>query len=373
MESQNQEILNLLARNNKQEIKALFSFDRYNTENETIFKFNLWSRYFFPNYFTSIDAPFHREIDIYNLKAYRESFSFVDVAFRGAAKTARTKLFIAYCIANDLEHSRKYFKVLSEDGTNARQITTDIYNMLVNWRVKELYSEIFEKTSAKREETMSSFTTTTGIKILADTVGTEQRGAIQEAARPDFIWFEDFENRTTLRSATKTRSIWENMEEARTALAVGGSCIYTCNYISEMGNVHTLVTKTGSNKKVLIIPVLEKGLSTWPERYTLEAINQMRQDDDDFEGERLCQPSASKDIFFDRESLEKQIIKQPIRVIAGFKIFREFNASHRYGSGHDVSEGVGLDSSSCCFIDFDINPAQVVATFHNNLIKPDIF
>jgi len=364
----------LLARNEKKELKALFSFNEEDSDAQIVFKFNLWSRYFFPSYFTSQDAPFHKDIDIGNVKAYRSSFIFLNIAFRGAAKTARTKLFIAYCIANDLDHFRKYFKVLSEDGTNARQLTTDIYNMLVNARIKDICPEVFEKTSAKREETMSSFTTSAGVKMLSDTVGTEQRGAIQESSRPDFIWFEDFENRTTLRSATKTRSIWDNMEEARTSLSVDGSCIYTCNYISEMGNVHTLVTKTlGEKRKVLIVPILKNGESTWPQRYSLEIINQMRIDDDDFEGERLCQPSASKDIFFDRESLEKQTIKQPLRTIAGFKIFREFNASHRYGSGHDVSEGVGLDSSSSCFIDFDTIPAQVVATFHNNLIKPDIF
>ena len=65
-----------------------------------------------------------------------------------------------------------------------------------------MYPEIFQKTNKKREETMASFTTTTGIKVVADP-GTDQRGAIQEESRPDFIWFEDFENRTTLRSAKK--------------------------------------------------------------------------------------------------------------------------------------------------------------------------
>ena len=363
----------ILERGEKNEIRALFTFDDKNTEEEIIAKFNLWSRYFFPNYFSSQDAPFHKEIDRHNVAAYRQQFTFVDVAFRGAAKTARTKLFLAFCIANDEQNFRKYIKVLSADGTNARQITTDIYNMLVSQRIRYYYPEIFAKTSAKREETMSSFTTTTGVKMLADTVGTEQRGAIQEQARPDLIWFEDFENRITLHSAVKTRAIWDNMEEARTSLAVDGSCIYTCNYISEMGNVHTLVTKTSNRKKVLIIPIIKDGVPTWQDRYSLEAIGQMKQDDDDFEGERLCLPSASKDIFFDRESLDRQIILQPLRTLAGFKIFREYNPSHRYGSGHDVSEGGGLDSSTSCFIDFDTNPAQVVATFVNNLIKPDIF
>ena len=259
-----------------------------------------------------------------------------------------------FCICNDLDKRRKYIRVLSADSVNSEQITTDIYNMLVSPQVAELYPEIFAKTAAKREERMSSFTTTTGIKVLADTVGTSQRGALQEASRPDFIWFEDFENRGTLRSAKKTIAIRDNMEEARTGLAVDGVCVYTCNYVSEMGIVHDLVTKSSAGKVVLIIPIIKDGVSAWPDRYSVEDIEQMKQDDDDFDGEKLCKPSAPKDIIFDRETLERMLPSEPIKVIADFKIFKEYDPSHRYGSGHDVAGGVGLDSSTSTFIDFDV-------------------
>lgn len=351
--------------------KALFLFSRQNSNKEVLLKFNLWARYFFPKYFTSKDAPFHTDIDTGNLDAYRgEITSFVDIAFRGAAKTARTKLFNAFVISNDTDKLKRYIKVNSADGDNSTQIVTDIYNMLIN--SKELYPELFEKTTEKREERMSSFTTATGIKVKAGTVGTDQRGAIQEEARPDFEWDEDFENRTTLRSAKKTKAIWDNMEEGRTGLAVGGATIYTCNYISEMGNVHTLVTKESERKRVLIVPIMTEGKSNWS-RYSIGDIEQMKIDDDDFWGERMCKPSASKDVLFDRESLEKQTPKEPIRISAGFKIFKEFNPSHRVGSGHDVAGGLGLDSSTSVFINFDVLPAQVIATFANNTIKPDVF
>lgn len=365
------ELLKILEGNDERLKKAVFLFSKENTKEEVVLKFNLWSRYFFPRYFTSSDAPFHKDIDTANLEAYwGEITSFVDVAFRGAAKTARTKLFIAYTIANDTDHFRKYIKVLSADGDNSTQIVTDIYNMLV--KTKGMYPELFEKTNEKREERMSSFTTTTGVKIKADTVGTDQRGAIQEENRQDLIWYEDFENRTTLRSAKKTKAIWENMEEARTGLAVNGSCIYTCNYISEAGNVHTLVTKKGAKKVILIIPIEANGKPTWS-RYSMQDIEQMKQDDEDFWGERMCKPSAGKDVLFNRESVERQLPKTPIRETAGFKIFREFNPSHRTASGHDVAGGVGLDSSTSVFIDFDVIPAQVAATYADNTIKPDVF
>lgn len=339
-----------------------------------LLKFNLWTRYFFPQYFSSKDASFHRDIDLSNIAVYRGDIDqFVDVAFKGAAKTSRTKLFVAFFIANDTDKTRKYIRVLSADSTNSTQIATDIYNMLVARRVVEMYPEIFAKTQTKREETMSSFTTSTGIKVYSGTVGMSQRGALQEEARPDFVWFEDFENRKTLRSAKTTKAIWDNMEEARTGLAKGGGCIYTCNYISEMGNVHTLVTKKGTRKVVLIIPIIKDGILAWPDRFTVEEVEQMKLDDDDFAGERMCQPSASKDIIFDREVLDKMEVRKPVRDIAGFKIFYPYNASHRYGSGHDVGHGVGLDSSTSVFIDFEVVPARVTATFANNLVKPDIF
>lgn len=353
--------------------KALFIFNKDDSNEAVRIKFNLWSRHHFPKFFTSKDAPFHKDLDLANIEAYRGQInSFTDIAFRGASKTSRTKLFIAFVILNDTDRTKKYIKILSADLTNSKQITTDIYNMLIS--CEELYPNTFLKTDLKREETMASFTTYTEIKVIADTVNVDQRGALQNEARPDLILFEDFETRKTLRSATITKMIWDNMEEARTSLSKEGASIYNCNYLSERGNVHKLVLKKDKYNKVLIIPILDKeGNSTWPARFTKEDIAQMKLEDDDFEGERMCEPSASNDIFFNRDILDKMEPKELLEDRAGFKIFYKFDPSHRIGSGHDVAGGVGLDSSTSVFIDFDTVPARVVATYKNNLIKPDVF
>jgi len=370
------EIEDILNNGTLKQQKAMFAFDSNDSNELVILKFNLWSRKFFGKYFTSDDASFHKDIDLNNLKVYRGLISsFVDIAFRGASKTARTKLFMAFFICNDLDHYRRYIKVLSEDGVNSKQIVTDIYNMLVSPEIHAMYPEIFSKTRYKREETMNSFTTSTGIKVTAGTVGTDQRGNIQDEIRPDFIWYEDFENRKSLRSAVTTKSIWDNMEEARTGLAVGGSCLYTCNYISERGNVHKLVIKgDGKRNIVLIIPIINKlGEIAW-NRYTQEMIDQMRIDDEDFEGERLCEPSAGADVLFNRENLNKMPISQPIKIIGeDLKIFKKYDPAHRYAIGSDVSMGVGLDSSTSVIIDFDTFPCRVVSTYKCNTIKPDAF
>lgn len=354
--------------------KALFQFDSTDTDEVVILKANLWSRHFFSQYFKVKDAPFHKKIDSLNLKVYRATLkTFADLAFRGAAKTTKTKLFVAFVIANDMEHSRRYFKVLSHDTINGRQFVTDIYNMLIDPHVKEMYPEIFAKTDTKREETMGSFTTATGVKVVADTVGSSQRGAIQEDARPDVVIFDDFETRETLRSAVKTKAIWDNMQEAKDGLSYNGGCIYLGNYISELGNVHRLVEKQDGQNEILLTPIIEEGEPTWASRYTKADIEAIKRSSDDFEGEYLCKPSASMDVLFDRERLEKMENRTPIDDIAGFRIFYKYNRGHRYALGGDIAGGVGLDSSASVIIDFSTIPAKVTGTYASNTILPEAF
>jgi len=363
----------ILDRGAKQEVRSLFGFDSTDTDDEVLLKFRLWTGHFFPQYFKVADAPFHQDIDRNNLLIYRGKLkTFLNIVFRGGAKTTRTKLFVAFVIANDLEHLRKYFKSLTKDVGNAKQIVTDVYNMLISPRVAYYYPEIFEKTVEKREETMASFTTATGVKVRAGTVGMDQRGQIQEDSRPDFLLFDDIETRKTLRSAVETQAIWDNMEEAKNGLAKDGGAVYLANYLSERGNVHKLVQREDDKNAVLIVPIRFNGKPMW-DAYTVEEINTIERTADDFAGEYLCEPSAGLDIFFDRTSLDRQIKKTPIKEIAGFKIFHAYDPSHRYGSGHDVAGGVGLDSSTSVFIDFSTLPNRVVATFASDTIKPDTF
>ena len=359
----------ILNKGNPQELRALFAFTVEDEIDVVVLKFNLWARYFFARFFSSKDAPFHEKMD----SAYAELYmgkktSLLNIAFRGGSKTTRAKLFLAFCISNDESHFRKYIKILSRENTNSMQFVTDVYNMLI--QVSNFYPEIFEKTLTKREETMGSFTTATGLKVQGATIGQAQRGAVQEESRPDLIIFDDIEDRTSLRSAVITRAIWDNMEEAKNSLSVRGSALYLANYISELGNVHKLVERL-DNK--FIIPIAEEGESTWPSRYSQEDIKRIETEADDFEGEYLCKPNASRDIYFDREKLDLMEVRLPLENVAGFKIYRKYNPSHRYAGGHDLAGGVGLDSSTSVFIDFSTFPAQVVGTFASNEVLPEAF
>ena len=62
-------ILEILNSNNESaKKKALFLFTKDETVEKINLKFNLWARYFFPQYFTSKDAEFHKEIDDSNIQ-----------------------------------------------------------------------------------------------------------------------------------------------------------------------------------------------------------------------------------------------------------------------------------------------------------------
>jgi hypothetical protein len=370
------EIKRILNEGEQEDVRSLFAFDSNDSNEAVLLRFRLWSAFFFPQYFKNEEAPFHQEINRNNLAVYRgEIDEFIDGAFRGAAKTTMTKLMWAFLISNDMEHSRRYFKIATKDIANAKKIVTDIYNMLAVGQVRYYYPELFAKTPEKRQETMGVFTTATGIMVLATTVGVDQRGQLQEDARPDVLWLDDIETRKTLRSAVETQAIWDNINEALDGMAKARSgAVVTCNYISERGNVHRLV-QPAEGRVVMLTPIIDDdGNIAWPGKYTMEDINRLKNNPDvDFAGEYLNKPSAGMDVYFDRASIDRQIKKQSVKEIAGLKIFHEYNPMRRYGSGADTGGGVGLDSSTNCIIDFTSIPARVAATFKSNITQPDAF
>jgi len=386
-------IQKILNEGDKDELRALFGFSSSNTEEEVLLKFNLWGRHFLPGHYVSPDAYFHEQMDSANYRLWtgrgtvtepdvidsscRVKF-FLNSAFRGAAKDTRTKLWLAFAILNDEDKSKKYIKILTKDGNNATQLVTDVFNILVLDVIQKYYPEVLEKTAKKREESRNVFTTSTDIQVRAFSMIKDQRGQQQgaeETARPDLIIMNDFETRITLASAVITQKIWLNMEEAKTGLALkGGSIAYLCNHVSEKGNVHKLFNKVGKTTYLLDVPIItDEGVLSWPEAHTHEHVEQLREDTDDFEGEYLNKPSAGPEIYFDRETLEDMKTKLPVKTVSDFKMFYKYNPSRKYGAGHDVAGGVGLDSSTSVFIDFSCIPKKVVATYKSNTISPEHF
>lgn len=371
------EVYDVIEKGNPLEIRQLFAItdDNLDTMAE---KFNLWAKTFFPNSFKVDDADFHYEMNQNLSDLYvGRLLSLAQIHFRGASKTSRTKIFIAFILCNDQRESRrKYIKILAEDGKNSTQMVTDIYNMLVSQKVKQFYSHLFTKTDQKREETKSAFDLATGVKVLAGTLGQDQRGHLQgeDNTRPDFIVFEDFETSKTIMSIAVSTSIWKSMEEAWNGKAVGGVGLYNCNYISKRRNVQKIIDRAYRSPtvhKIHIVPIKDKqGNSNWASAFPLSAIRQIELDAEDFEGEYMCNPSGNIDSFFSEKHLMRHPTMNPILTTRdGWQYFFKQDPKHQYLIGIDPSGGTGGNFGTIVVIDWTLR--MVVAHFRSRFIQAD--
>lgn len=371
MESPQQLIEYILLDGTPEEKRELFNFTIEDDDLVILKKFKLFTRSSYTRFFDSGEAPFHEDAILNFIAIYKGRQNGVEIAFRGAAKTSLLKLFIAFALLCDSEGHRKYIKILSKDGKNSKQIVTDIYNLILE--VVDVFGNIFDREDQrKREETMSSFTTESGRKLSSGTVGQTQRGHIQDAYRPDFLWFEDIEDRDSVSSVTITDGIIKKADEAIQGLSLEGSYILTANYISDTGSVQWFLNRP--NIVSHIVPIVdEKGNPTWPERYTEEKIEALKGGTDDWAGEYLCDPTRVGDKFFDIDAINAAIekIKKPEKESAGVRYWADFLPHHRYGIGEDLSDGVGADS--CALALFDFTSGELVASADDNLMAPDLF
>lgn len=356
---------------------ALYGFNSNSTNEKVLKKFQLFSKANFIRYFKEDDAPFHPEMILNSIKSYRGKNS-IDLGFRGDAKTTLGKLFRVYVLLNDEDHSRKYLKVLSRDLLNSKQIVTDVYNMCLE--LSPIYGDIFQREgSKKQEETMTSFTMKSGVKLTAGTIGQKQRGHIQDAYRPDWIWFEDIEDKESISSQTITAKVIQLADEAITGLSKDGSWELTGNYISDTGSVQWFLNKKNVIK--IFNPILKdievvngkviRGTPTWP-IYSLDNILVIQSDTEDFWGDYMCDPNRSRNKFFDIERIDRDMKQcvEPKKRSGLVKYWGFYSPHHRFGMGSDHSEGIGADANTAAV--FNFKTGELVATFANNEIAPDI-
>lgn len=365
----------ILLNGNAEEKRAVFEFNITDPDELILKKFKLFSRSSYPRFYDSPDSPEHDVTILNYIKSYKGFLNGIEIGFRGFGKTSVLKLFVAFVLLNDLTKHRKYIKILSKDGKNSKQIVTDVYNLIVE--VANIYGSIFERQGdKKREETMSSFTTEDGRKLASGTVGQTQRGHIQDAYRPDWVWFEDLEDRDSVSSITITEGIIQKADEAITGLSLNGNYIVTANYISDVGVVQWFINKPNIN--VHIVPIITpERKPTWS-RYTMEKIKALEGEAEDWAGEYLCDPTRVGDKFFDIDRVINDLAnaRKPDMVSAGVRYWAKdgktfYLPHHRYGQGVDLSDGIGKDSCALAVFNFSTN--ELVATTDSNTTPPDLF
>lgn len=351
---------------------AVFAFDE-STEKKVIrTKFKLFVRGNFPRYVQFKSPKFHDDMIFDMIDSYYGQ-NFLQIAFRGSAKTSLMKLFTTFVLLNDTGKHRKYIKVLAKDLKNSKQIVTDIYNLIIE--LAHHYGNVFESDSEKkREETMTSFTLNDGRKLTSGTVGQTQRGHVQDAYRPDWIWFEDCEDKASVGSAVITQGIIDRASEAINGLSVNGSFYMTANYISDQGVVQWFKDKPSVKSRItpLLLDDRDNTSVTW-EMFDPAKVEMIRKDSrDEFWGEYQCDPMRSDNRFFNTEKIDQALrnCREPDRQAVGVKYWVTYKPNHRYGMGSDHSEGVGLDSNTLALFDFDTGELGV--TYANNQIGPDM-
>jgi len=366
------------------EKRELFGFTIDDSNQKILKKFKIFARVNYSRYFKASDSPEHDKLITNYIKSYRGDKNALELAYRGFAKTTLAKLFITFVLLNDKEEHRKYIKVISKDLQNSKQIVTDIYNLMVE--VMDIYGDVFKKEGKKKqEETMGEFTMTKGTKLRAGTVGQTQRGHVQDAYRPDWILFEDVEDRESISSITITEKIILKAQEAIDGLSFDGSYAVNGNYISDAGVMEWFKNKPNIN--VHIVPIAEDinieqdgrnkvvtdAKPTWS-RYTLEKIQETFDEADDFWGEYMCDPERAGDKFFDTEMVRHDLqntARPPERISGGVRYWINYKPHHRYGEGMYLSDGVGLDS--CAFGVFNFKTGELGVTYDDNETAPDMF
>lgn len=206
------------------------------------------------------------------------------LAFRESAKTSLVKEYVVHQIAYNEE---EYIVWDSYDGGNSKRALFDIVvEMQTNKRIKEDFGELYNSKRSMDEVTqksVSDFVTNPvrdeygeiihkGIRVEAHTTQEPARGFLHGGKRPGLVVLDDFENKKTVRSEAMTQAIWDHMQELKGGLdGVKSKVIYLGNYISQFANIQKILDRQKMDHmlRVHLVPVIEKGIPTWFEKYTM--------------------------------------------------------------------------------------------------------
>lgn len=362
--------------------------------------------YYFSEYFAYKTPDFHWNFfDDCQKLVNGELRDALWIAFRESAKTTLAKIFVCWCICYK---KKKYIAWDSYDGSNAESALFDIaINLQTNKKLIRDFGRLYrkkksqipkdEEEDAPKIKRIGNFITENKIKVEMFTTQESARGRITGKERPDLFVFDDVENVITKESLALTSRIIRHIDEVNSGLQATGSILYLGNYISEEGVIAHIMSRLENKKGKIIrnIKVAEKGIITWPDKYVMTrkesfevnanlppekhkiSLEQKREDLTEvvFQTEMMNDPGKSGDYYFNREKVREAMDKarEPIKEVAGLKIWGNFDARHRYGLGADTAEGIGADSCTTTTIDFSEKPARVVATYKNNEIPPSTF
>ena len=225
-----------------------------------------WFAYYFPNYYTSPSANFHRQATRRVIKNNR--WYEVRKWARDLAKSTRGMMEDLYMA---MTGKAKNFLLVSNSYDNAEEL---MMPYMVNLESNARLISDYGKQTGFRQWEMGDFVTRKGISFRAIGAGQSPRGTRNEAARPDVIRIDDIDTDERCRNEKRMKDTWEWVEQA---------LIPT---VSVSGNVRIIFQGNLIHKHAIMAKACEKadfvhqvnirdnnGNSSWPDKNSEEHID----------------------------------------------------------------------------------------------------
>lgn len=378
---------------------------------EILQKIKIYSRLIYLDSMKYKDAYCHEQID----KAYAEQIhsilnygrpkykGIIIIGYRESAKTTRVKFNESYMslYLNDILDS---INLVSENGKSSSQFNMDMFNSFAFSKIAKYFPNIISKSLTKKKEsqTMSKFTTTTGVTYSATSARQSNRGNVKmdidefgeiKTKRPKKIIFDDIENETTILSVATSDHIYSVMAASIDGLdQILGFWILLGNYISLRRNIAKFINKyrEDSNVLIIMIPILDaSGNPTWEDKYCRtdaeeiklseqgiirRSIENIQKTSENFQVEFMNNPKRSL-VYFDDDCMigfsDEELVPESRRDDFGYLEMEEPERGSVYVISVDSARGINRDESAATIIKINGIRYEEAANFKSNTIKPE--
>lgn len=234
----------------------------------------LFGIYYFPHFFTSKSAPFHKK----RCKDFLSDSNIMLVAFRESAKTVWTMIYLIYSIVYKKHNFVLFYSY--EQRLAASRLFDIIVQLKTNRRLIRDFWHLFPDNSTSKEDwlqkkSVSEFITSNGIKFKAMSIGMSSRWQLfvnkEWAYRPDCVCLDDIDVIESVRNPEIVNKNIEFMEnELFGWLDSEAKIIFLGNIITNIWLVPYFENKIKSDPKWIINrqPIIENNEITW-DRFVL--------------------------------------------------------------------------------------------------------
>ena len=380
---------------------------------EILQKIKIYSKLIYLDSMKYKDALCHEQIDrayaeqIHSLLNYgRPKYKgIIIIGYRESAKTTRVKFNESY-MSLYLNNIIDSINLVSENGKSSSQFNMDMFNSFAFSKIAKYFPNTISKNLTKKKEsqTMSKFTTTTGVTYSATSARQSNRGNVKmdidefgeiKTKRPKKIIFDDIENETTILSVATSDHIYSVMSASIDGLdQILGSWVLLGNYISLRRNIAKFINKYKDDPSVLtiMIPILDgAGNPTWEDKYcrtdkeeeelaeqgiVKRSIESIQKNSDNFQVEFMNNPKRSL-VYFDDDCMvgfsDEDLVPESRRDENGYLEIEEPEKNSIYIIGADSARGINRDESAATVIKINGIRYEEVANFKSKTIKPEKF